>query len=240
MAADVRSCCDAWRAALSKKAHAGASEPSRPSWLEGASPDLADEVERRLDAFLKEAEQGVEELRAPAAGRRRGAGPAAGAEWAVTVEPKGEGEEEDGGVKAAEEEQGSARTTEGEGRDKAEQEEDEEDVYGIDYPARPFALLQGCRCEDRRLGRVAIIINRQRFLMDQGLMGVYLAGLVQVHGRGQGVTSRGVHRITASCQAVGHKLMLHNTTHWWHRCRCQPINGAQGTAMWHAAILPMC
>lgn len=155
MAADVRSCCDAWRAALSKKAHAGAGEPSRPSWLDGASPDLADEVERRLDAFLKEAEQGVEELRAPAAGRRQGAGAAAGAERAGKVEPKWEGEEDDGGVKKEEEEeQGGASAKAGEGggskvQDKDQQEEDEEDVYGIDNPARPFALLQGCRCGPR-------------------------------------------------------------------------------------------
>lgn len=150
MAADVRSCCDAWRATLSKKAHAGAGEPARPSWLDGASPDLADEVERRLDAFLKEVERSFEELRVPAAGRRRGAGAAAWAERTAKVEPKEEGGEEDGGIKA-EEEQGvaSAKGREGGGgkdQDKDRQEEDEEDVYGIDNPARPFALLQGCRC----------------------------------------------------------------------------------------------
>jgi hypothetical protein len=134
MSADIRSCCSLWRAALDKR-HA-ADEADRPPGLEGAVPELADEVERRLDEFLAEAAGNVEALGAPLA------------EEAARKKEQGRQQARLAQKEEDEEEHKEDKDKEVEKEDKDDEVEEEEvdDPHGLDTPARPFTCSEGCRC----------------------------------------------------------------------------------------------
>ena len=120
----------------------GTKSDERPPGFEHASPDLADEVERRLDEFLAEAAGKMEELRAPLSRQPPTAAAVAaaggeGGEQADVASPQGDAAGE--------------KRQEDEGR---KEEEAVADTYALNDPVRPFTVMEGCRWAGPCMGSV--------------------------------------------------------------------------------------